>query len=104
MVCIEQGLPMVAIPLAGGDQPGNSARAAALGVARVVGPGERNAALVREAVLDILQDPNYRKNALRLKQNLRSLPAVDYAVGLLQRLANEKVPIDATQERPAATV
>jgi UDP:flavonoid glycosyltransferase YjiC (YdhE family) len=92
MACIEQGLPMVAIPLAG-DQPGNSARCAALGIARVIGPNERKPELIREAVLDVLHDPDYRKNALQLKQELQVLPDVDHAVELLQRLAHEKAPI-----------
>jgi MGT family glycosyltransferase len=105
MSCIDQGLPMVAIPLAGGDQPGNSARAAALGVARVIGANERKPALIRKAVLDILDDPSYRNNARRLKQDLQSLPPVEHAVALLQRLAHEKVPINARQEeRPAEKV
>ena len=96
---------MVAIPLAGGDQPGNSARAAALGVARVIGANERKPALIRKAVLDILDDPSYRNNARRLKQDLQSLPPVEHAVALLQRLAHEKVPINARQEeRPAEKV
>jgi len=98
MACIEQGLPMVALPLAGGDQPGNSARSAALGVARVVGPDERKPTLIREAVLDVLHDPTYRKKAHRLKQDLQSLPPVEDAVELLQRLAHEKGPINARQE------
>jgi MGT family glycosyltransferase len=98
MACIEQGLPMVAIPLAGGDQRGNSARSAALGIARVIGPDERNPALIREAVLDVLRNPDYRRNAHRAKQGLQSLPPVEHAVELLQRLAHEKVPIDARQD------
>jgi UDP:flavonoid glycosyltransferase YjiC (YdhE family) len=99
MACIEQGLPMVAMPLAGGDQRGNSARSAALGIARVISPGERKPALIREAVLDVLNDPNYRKNARQLKQDLQSLPPVEDAVELLQRLAHEKAPINANQKR-----
>jgi MGT family glycosyltransferase len=98
MACVEQGLPMVALPLAGGDQPGNSARCAALGLARVVGPQQRDPTLIRDAVLDVLRDPNYRKNARRLKRDLQSLPPVEHAVELLQRLAHEKAPIDAGQD------
>jgi len=97
MACIEQGLPMVAIPLAGGDQPGNAARCAALGIARVIGPEQRNPTLICRAVLDVLSSPNYRENALRLKQGLQSLPTVEHAVELLQRLVHDKVPITARQ-------
>ena len=102
MACIEQGLPMVALPLAGGDQPGNAARSAALGVARVIGPDQRTPPAIREAVLDVLQDPSYRQNAQRLKQGLQSLPALEQAVDLLQQLAHDKVPINATHKEQAA--
>ena len=98
MACIELGLPMVAMPLARSDQPGNSARCAALGIARVVGPNERKPELIREAVLDVLHNPDYRKDALRLKQDLQLLPPVAHAVKLLQRLAHEKAPINSSQE------
>jgi MGT family glycosyltransferase len=98
MACIEQGLPMVALPLAGGDQPGNSARCAALGIARVIGEEQRNPVMIRDAVLDVLRDPIYRTNALRLKQDLQSLAPVEQAAELLQRLALEKAPINAKQE------
>jgi MGT family glycosyltransferase len=100
IACIEQGLPMVTIPLGGGDQPGNSNRCAALGVARVIEPGERMPDVIRDAVLDVLHDPQYRQNAIRLKQDLRSLPDVEHAVELLERLVKERAPvIDKSREK-----
>jgi MGT family glycosyltransferase len=93
MACFEQGLPMVAVPLAGGDQPGNSQRCAALGVGRVVGPDERTPELIRAALLDVLRDPKYRQNAIRLKQDLQSLPPVEHAVELLEMLAQGRAPV-----------
>jgi MGT family glycosyltransferase len=101
MACIEQGLPMVAVPLAGGDQPGNAARLVALGIARVIGPDQRTPPAIREAVFGVLQDRSYRQNAQRLKQGLQSLPALEHAVDLLQRLAHDKVPINATPKEQA---
>jgi MGT family glycosyltransferase len=93
MACFEQGLPMVAVPLAGGDQPGNSQRCAALGVGRVVGPDERTPELIRAALLDVLRDPKYRQNAIRLKQDLQSLPPVEHSVELLEMLAQGRAPV-----------
>ncbi len=89
---------MVAIPLAGGDQAGNARRCAALGVARVVAPDGRTPEAIREAVVDVLGDPRYRENAERLRREIRTLPEPEHAVGLLERLAIERVPLaDASQ-------
>src|SRR5919112_1441531 len=63
MACLDVGVPMVVIPLAGGDQVGNAARCAALGVARVVGVDQRTPEVIRAAVRDVLGDARYRENA-----------------------------------------
>ena len=98
MACFEEGLPMVAIPLAGGDQAGNARRCAALGTARVIPPDGRTPETIREAVLDVLRDPRYRRNAEHLRQEIQALPEPEHAVGLLERLALERVPLaDASQ-------
>jgi MGT family glycosyltransferase len=93
MACFEEGLPMVAIPLAGGDQAGNARRCAALGVARVVAPDERTPQAIRESVLDVLRNPRYRENAEHLRQEIQALPGPEHAVELLERLALERAPI-----------
>ena len=100
MACFEEGLPMVAVPLAGGDQAGNARRCAALGAARVVAPDGRTPEAIREAVLDVLGDPRYRKNAEHLRQETQSLPEPEHAVGLLEGLALERVPL-AGASQPA---
>jgi MGT family glycosyltransferase len=86
MACLDAGVPMVVIPLAGGDQTGNAERCAALGVARVVAADQRTPEVIRAAVRDILGDPRYRENAGRLRDQIRALPGPDHAVGLLERL------------------
>ena len=53
-------------------------------------------ALVREAVLDVLQTPGYRESAERLRDAYNALPGPELAVSLLERLAREKAPIVAT--------
>jgi MGT family glycosyltransferase len=86
MACLSVGVPMVVIPLAGGDQIGNAARCAALGVARVVAADQRTPEVIRAAVRDVLEDLRYRENAGRLKEQIRALPGPEHAVGLLERL------------------
>jgi MGT family glycosyltransferase len=92
MVCLTHGLPMVLLPLAGGDQRGNAERCAALGVGRVVPPGHRTPEVIREAVFEVLQTPAYRQSAGRLRQEMEALPGPEYAVTLLEKLVVEKTP------------
>ena len=93
MACLELGLPMVAVPLAGGDQPSNAARSVALGAARLVAPTERTPQNFRDSVMEVLREPKYRESAMRLQREIQSLPGPEYAVELLERLALEKAPI-----------
>ena len=88
MACLDAGVPMVVIPLAGGDQAGTAERCAALGVARVVAADRRTPEAIREAVRDVLGDAGYRENAGRLREQIRALPGPEHGVGLLERLAD----------------
>ena len=92
---VARGLPMVMIPL-GADQPENAARCAELGASRTLDQDALTPALVREAVLDVLQTPGYRESAERLRDAYNALPGPELAVSLLERLAREKAPIVAT--------
>lgn len=92
MVCLEHGLPMVAMPLAG-DQPANAARCVALGAACLVTPDTRTPAAIRDATLEVLGNPRYRESASRLSQEYDSLPTMDRAVELLEILASTKAPV-----------
>jgi MGT family glycosyltransferase len=86
MACLNVGVPMVVIPLAGGDQAGNAERCAALGVARVVAADQRTPEVIRAAVRDVLGDAQYRENAGRLQDQIRALPGPESAVSLLAQL------------------
>jgi UDP:flavonoid glycosyltransferase YjiC (YdhE family) len=89
---LSHGLPMVMIPI-GADQPENAQRCAELGVARVLGRGERSAQAIREAVREVLRNPQYTQNAQGMKQAIEAQPTLDYAVSLLERVAVERDPI-----------
>jgi UDP:flavonoid glycosyltransferase YjiC (YdhE family) len=80
------GRPMVLIPM-GADQPLNSARCAALGLARVLDPLAATPDDVRAAVADVLENPGYRLAAERLRDELAALPGLAEAESLLERLA-----------------
>ena len=89
---LAHGLPSVLIPM-GADQPLNAARCADLGVARVLDAVEATLESVREAVSSVLADPSYRQAAERIRDEIATLPAAEYAVTLLERLAAERRPI-----------
>jgi MGT family glycosyltransferase len=85
---LAEGVPLVIIPIAG-DQPYCAKRCQALGVGRVVGPAERNATVIREAVRTVLADPAYRECARRMRDEVRALPPVTAAVAELERVVDE---------------
>jgi MGT family glycosyltransferase len=99
MVGLNHGLPMVVIPLGGGDQPGNAARCAALGLAEVVPPDQRTPEAIRTATRTVLHAPRYRLAAQELQAAIAALPGPEVAVTLLERLAREKQPLPRDAER-----
>ena len=92
MTCLDDGLPMVVIPV-GADQPVNARRCAALGVGRHIGIEERAPEAIREAVRAVLVEPSYRENAARMGEEMAAMPGPEHAVALLERLAVEKQPL-----------
>ena len=93
MASLNHTQPMVLIPLAGGDQRGNAARCAALGLGRVIPPDRRTPEAVRAEVRAVLRDPRYRGNAERFRGEIDTLPGVDRAVELLEAVVLHKQPL-----------
>ena len=104
ITALSYGLPMILIPL-NSTQPLHAMRCASLGVGRVIKQrdmfdaylydrsyAELSPETVRTAVRKLLHDPTYRRNAQRLREEIRSLPGPAKAVELLTRLALEKRP------------
>jgi UDP:flavonoid glycosyltransferase YjiC (YdhE family) len=79
---LAHGLPLVLIPL-GADQPLNAARAAELGVARVLDAVEATPDEIRGAVEEVRRDPSYRRAAEALRDEIAALPGPARAVQLL---------------------
>ena len=86
---IAAGVPLVVVPLFA-DQPQNARRVAEVGAGLAVEPNredpEATAAALRAAVSRVLEEPSYGDRARGLADELRAEPAVDAAVGLLERL------------------
>jgi UDP:flavonoid glycosyltransferase YjiC (YdhE family) len=88
---LSYGLPLVVIPIAA-DQPRNARRCTAVGVGRALDPTEVTPETVREAVRAVLEDPGYTLEAQRLREEMAALPGPDYAVALLEQLAQGRKP------------
>jgi len=86
------GVPMLLLPQ-GGDHPRNADWCAEHGAALVLdGPHDSKAA-IRAGVIEVLDDPSYRENALRIQKTFAALPGMDVAVRLLEQLASTREPI-----------
>lgn len=88
---LAHGLPMVLIPM-GADQPLNAGRCVDLGVARSLDAVEATPETVRAAVAVVLDEPAFRQNAWRMRDEIAGLPEPAHALRLLERLAAEKKP------------
>src|SRR5262249_40843128 len=93
MACLSLGLPMVVLPV-NADQPRNARRCADLGVARVIGPEERTAEVIRAATRVVLRDPSYRVNAERVRDEISAMPGLELAVDLLERTSRTALSLD----------
>jgi len=82
---LADGVPLVIVPIAG-DQPYCARRCQALGVSRVIGPAERDAAAIRAAVRTVLGDPSYRDQARHMRDEFCALPSAAAAVTALEQL------------------
>jgi len=85
---LAEGVPLVVVPIAG-DQPYCARRCEALGVGRVIGPAERNAAVIRAAVRTVLGDPSYRDHARHMRDEICALPPAAAAVTALEQVADK---------------
>jgi UDP:flavonoid glycosyltransferase YjiC (YdhE family) len=85
------GVPMAVVPFFA-DQPWNAERVEAVGagIALVGGP-EAAIAGLRDAVVRLVGDPSYRSSAQRVAAEMRALPPVEAAVGVVRGLLFESL-------------
>jgi MGT family glycosyltransferase len=85
------GVPMAVVPLFA-DQPWNAERVDALGAGIALAGGPEVAlAGLPEAVVRLTADPSYRASAQRVAAEMRALPPVDAAVGVVRGLLNDSL-------------
>jgi UDP:flavonoid glycosyltransferase YjiC (YdhE family) len=105
MAALSRGLPVCCLPFAA-DQPINTRRAVRLGAGvscanatpdsspfPIVDPSALRPDAIRAAVDRVLHDPQYRRAAEGLRDEIRALPGVDVAVDAIERLAWHAAPV-----------
>ncbi len=92
IAAVEAKLPLVLIPLFG-DAPSNAARAVAAGLGQMILPSDLTSQAIRQATLEVLRDPSYRKNLESVHKEIESLPSIDQAVTWLEWVARERRPL-----------
>jgi UDP:flavonoid glycosyltransferase YjiC (YdhE family) len=111
---LAHGLPLVVIPIFGGDQWHNARRVAAVG-AGIALEGEPRAerrmldmpepevfAALPDAIEQLLGDPGYGRAARRIAGAIDALPPIDAAVDVLQAIADRGRAMDACSGRGQA--
>ncbi|GGM73760.1 glycosyltransferase [Dactylosporangium sucinum] len=83
---LAHGLPLVLLPM-GADQPANAVRCAELGVGVVLDAVDTTPEQARDALATVLTDPSYRAAALRLQQEIASMPDPAALLPALEALA-----------------
>lgn len=80
------GVPMALIPQFA-DQPHNARRVADLGAGIALDSGTESVSQLGQAVTALLAEPSYRERAMTLAEEIRALPPIDEAAGLLAGVA-----------------
>jgi len=79
------GVPIVAIPIAN-DQAGVATRIAWSGVGKFITPSSLTINRLRQAIQEVLTQPSYKENALRLKTAIQKAGGVPRAVDIIEEV------------------
>jgi MGT family glycosyltransferase len=88
------GVPLLVLPQ-GGDQFVTALRVRSTGAGRMLDPADVSPDAVRREARRLLDDPVYRLNARRLRDEIAAMPPLDHGLDLLERLAGERQPLEA---------
>jgi MGT family glycosyltransferase len=90
--CLNNGVPMVAIPVAN-DQPGVAARIAWAGAGEAVPLKKLNVSKLRVAVEKVLTESSYKQNALRLQEAIKRAGGVQRAADIIEQAVSTGKPV-----------
>lgn len=85
MASFALGIPVVVLPV-NADQPRNGAQCEALGAGRSIPAPQRTPEAIRAAVREVLAEPSYVRGAETLRDALATLPGLDEAIALIEKL------------------
>jgi UDP:flavonoid glycosyltransferase YjiC (YdhE family) len=94
MAALRHGVPVVSVPLEALDNRSNAAKLERLGAGIAIHEESRSSRAIGDAVGAVLTKPGYRDSARRLAVSIASLPPTGHGATLLERLADERQPIE----------
>lgn len=86
---LTQGVPLVAIPITS-DQPGVAARIVWSGAGVMIPPHRLTVTKLKQAIIQVLQQPSYRHNAQRLQQAIARSGGVVQAADLIENAVGQQ--------------
>jgi MGT family glycosyltransferase len=92
MECVQQGVPMVAIPVTN-DQPGVAARIAWTGAGQVVPLRQLKVPRLRNAIAQVLSQESYKQQALRLQAATLRAGGVRRAADIIEQAISTGKPV-----------
>ena len=90
--CLTNGIPMVAIPIAL-DQPGVAARIAWTGAGEAIPVKRLTVPRLRKAISQVLTQPSYKQNALRLQEAIKRAGGVTRAADIIEQAVSTGKPV-----------
>ena len=89
---LSNGVPVVAIPITN-DQPGVAARIAWTGTGEVIPLGEVTGEKLQKAIIRVLTENSYKKNALRLQKAIHRAGGTKRAVDIIEQVVSTGKPV-----------
>ena len=90
--CLSNAVPMVAIPIAN-DQPGVAARIAWAGAGVAITLKRLTVPRLRTAISQVLTQPSYKQNALRLQKAIKRAGGVTCAADIIEQAVSTGKPV-----------
>lgn len=90
--CLNNGVPMVVIPIAN-DQPGIASRVVWAGCGEALPIKKVSVSNLRTAVNQVLANPSYRENAVRLQASIHRTGGVSKAIDIVEQAVATRKPV-----------
>jgi UDP:flavonoid glycosyltransferase YjiC (YdhE family) len=85
MKSLVHGKPMILVPIPDHtEQYGNARRAEALNVARIIDQNKVNSEILDTVLEELLTEPDYTKNAVRVRKDVASMHGIEIACDLVE--------------------